>query len=155
MKKLFGILVLVLGIACASTEYRENRGRSGGYQDQRIDETTFAVRFYANHSNDLKTRNHLLLRCAVLTTEHGYTHFNAVGPISGNSNEMDIVIRLTNNQGPASYDAEMVKERFANLVNCGMAKSPAVHLVLPGLGKPCQGKLARSPDLLDSNVTKP
>jgi hypothetical protein len=155
MKKLLGILVLVFGIACASTAYRANQGRSGGYQDQRIDETTFAVKFYANHSNDLKTRNNLLLRCAMLTTEHGYTHFNAVGPINGNSNEMDIVIRLANNQGPASYDAVMVQERFANLINCGRAKPPSVHLVLPGLGKPCQGKLALSTDLLDSNVTKP
>jgi hypothetical protein len=155
MKKVLGLLVLVFGVACASTAYRANQGRSGGYQDQQIDETTFAVKFYANHSNDLKTRNNLLLRCAMLTTAHGYTYFNAVGPINGNSNEMDVVIRLSNSRVPASYDAVMVQERFANLVNCGKAKPPAVNLVLPGLGKPCQGKLALAPDLLDANVTKP
>jgi hypothetical protein len=154
MPKTIGVLALLLAIACSSTAYRPNRGRNGGYQDHRIDETTYAVRFYANHSNDLKTRNNLLLRCALLTTEQGYTHFNTVAPIDGNDNEMNVVIRLTNDPGPASYDSRMVQERFANLVNCGKAKRPAVGVALPGLGRPCQVSPVTSADLLDSNARK-
>ncbi len=93
-----GLMLLGIGISeirCASTPYQKNHGRSGGYEDLQLDDRTFTVKFYGNHSSDARTRANLMRRCEELAGERGYPYFYLTSPVDGNDNEMTVTIRLT------------------------------------------------------------
>ena len=90
---LLGSLV-ALALGCASTRYHAySGGRDGGYQDQRIDDTTYTVTFFANHSSDDLTRRNLMLRCGDIAFQHGYAYFT-LASLTGGDNEMAAIIKL-------------------------------------------------------------
>lgn len=69
----------VLLAACA-TPYQQN-GYTGGYTDEKIDETHFRVKFSGNgHTSSDRVWAFWMYRCAELTKEKGYTHFSLHKP---------------------------------------------------------------------------
>jgi hypothetical protein len=135
MKRLVGILaVLALVTGCVSTTYHEHRAeRDGGYDERRIDDTTFAVKFLANHSTDANTQRMLLQRCAVIASANGYAYFNVL-TIEGSDNEMRAVIRLTNVKG-GSYPSARIDPVTGN-PPVNVAKLVCASVVFASDGKP-------------------
>lgn len=73
------VLVVVLVCGCA-TPYQQNSALNflmpGGFTDERVDETTYHIKFVGNgNTTEEKVGRYLLFRCAELTREHGFRYF--------------------------------------------------------------------------------
>lgn len=73
-KAVAGVALAVCLAGCATTYHPA--GFSGGYEDSRLDETTYLVSFRGNgHASRERVESFLLYRCAELTAEAGYDYF--------------------------------------------------------------------------------
>ena len=71
------VLTMMFATGCA-TKYGP-RGYTGGYEDRRLDETTFMVAFTGNGYTSRQTvEASLFRRCAEVTTQAGYDYFMMV-----------------------------------------------------------------------------
>jgi hypothetical protein len=69
--------LLLLCVACA-TPYQPSGGL-GGYSDLRLDEHVVQVRFRGNgYTNEERSADFCMLRCAELTLEHGCRYFQVI-----------------------------------------------------------------------------
>lgn len=101
MKRIVALVIGLLGIGfltgCSTTKYQEYQGgRSGGYTEQKIDDTTYLVKFQANHSSDAETHNNLMIRCGDLAFTKGFAYFYVVSADFEGNNEQSATIKLTN-----------------------------------------------------------
>lgn len=75
---LFAVGILVSSFGCA-TPYQE-RGFLGGYDDYRITDDTFEVKFAGNgYTKPEQVRKYLLRRAAEVTLLHHFAHFLSLG----------------------------------------------------------------------------
>lgn len=69
------LCMLVMALVGCATQYQQ-RGLSGGYSEQQIDEDTYRVRFAGNaYLSPEKANDYALRRSAELTKSHGYRYF--------------------------------------------------------------------------------
>lgn len=68
---------VVLSLGClGATRYRPHKGYKGGYAEVRLNENTYKVSFAANGFTARTTAEaYLMYRCAELTVQSGYDHF--------------------------------------------------------------------------------
>jgi hypothetical protein len=67
-------------VASCATPYGQ-QGLSGGYADEKIDETHYRVKFHGNgYATSDRVWAFWMYRCAELTNEKGYTHFSIRKP---------------------------------------------------------------------------
>jgi hypothetical protein len=105
MKRAIIILLLLFALtSCLScaTEYK-SLGRTGGYGETKIDENTWKVYFSVNRStSEERASDYLLLRCAELAKENGFSYFqvsdsesNPSRTISKNGNDIETIEKPT------------------------------------------------------------
>lgn len=79
-------LVLALLVASCATPYQKDgpwNAVVGGYSDYRLDENTFVVSFRGGNQTPIANLGpYLLYRCAEVTSEAGFEHFQVVGQSS-------------------------------------------------------------------------
>jgi hypothetical protein len=119
--RLAALSAVCLLSSCA-TAYQPD-GLSGGYANQRLSANTELVSFRGNRFNSPETlHSYLLRRCADVTLQNGYSHFELVTPIASSANvdgakvddpfSASATIRMFNGSDPQSatpaYDAAAI-----------------------------------------------
>ena len=101
-------LCLAVAVASCATGYGP-RGLTGGYADEKIDETHYRVKFDGNgHASSDRVWSFWIYRCAELTKEKGYTHFTLLRPGEPLSERR---------QAPPMMNAGYRLDTSANLIN--------------------------------------
>lgn len=73
-------LVAALVVTACATQYGRN-GLTGGYTDEKIDDTHYRVKFHGNgYASSDRVWGFWLYRCAELTKEKGFSHFALLKP---------------------------------------------------------------------------
>jgi hypothetical protein len=105
------VAVAALALAACATPYQK-MGFRGGYEDTRVDETTFIVEFSGNAFVSRGTVDtYIHYRCAELTLEAGYDYFVVLKDVAGGGM-----------YGTASYGSVSVSEKPASTVHIKIFK---------------------------------
>lgn len=101
MKKLFIIFVVAIIIQGCATTYRSS-GSMGGYKDVQLDDNVFKVTFHGNgYTSFERTADFVLLRCAELALNNGYSFFVIIDADSYTTNSTYTTPTTTNTTGSA------------------------------------------------------
>lgn len=110
---------------CATGYFKKNFLGNYGYQETRVSDNTYIVKYRANDmTTPVQTYQYALRRSAELTLSNGYSHFNVI-----NKNAIDIRgTRITEGSYEPTLEREVVlKIQFTNATNGQDAKKILSH----------------------------